>query len=190
MNPREIAAIIDSRIEKQLERVYNKQYLRGIVDSVVGQKADVFIEGSTTAHPNIACIGSYRPAVGDKVLLLSIGTSGANYVILGCIDFDNFEWIAPTLQNSWVNYDSNHAQAGYMKDSEGFVHLRGLIKSGSTGNIFVLPAGFRHSKHTHFPTVSNGTFAYLRVDQNGQVSATGYNNTWLSMDGVTFAGDA
>lgn len=99
-------------------------------------------------------------------------------------------YIAPSMQNGWVNYDANHSQCGYMKDSLGFVHFRGLIRAGSSGNIFVLPAGYRNTKHQHFPIVSNGVFAYVRIDISGQVTLSGYNNTWVSIDGVTFKADA
>lgn len=100
-------------------------------------------------------------------------------------------FIAPSMQNGWINYDANHAQAGYMKDSLGFVHLRGLIKNGAGTAVFVIPAGYRNTKHLHFPIVANSNFAYLRVDISGQVSVHNYtSNVWLSMDGVTWKADA
>lgn len=95
-------------------------------------------------------------------------------------------YITPSLQNSWVNYDAFHQPIGYMKDSLGFVHLRGLARSGTSGNIFVLPVGMRSLWHGHFPAVSNGTFCYIRIDISGQVAFSGYTNTWASLDGVTF----
>ena len=54
-------------------------------------------------------------------------------------------WQAPTLLNGWTNYDATTWDpVGYMKDSLGFVHLRGFVKGGtiSTGTIvFKLPVG-------------------------------------------------
>ena len=37
---------------------------------------------------------------------------------------------APALQNGWVNYGGAYHNANYFKDSLGFVHLMGTIKSG------------------------------------------------------------
>ncbi|KKK52619.1 hypothetical protein LCGC14_3103070, partial [marine sediment metagenome] len=56
---------------------------------------------------------------------------------------DSGQWIAPTLLNSWVNYAATYDTTGYMKDGFGFVHLKGLVKSGVAGTIFTLPVGYR-----------------------------------------------
>lgn len=100
-------------------------------------------------------------------------------------------FINPSMQSGWVAYDANHAQPGYMKDSMGFVHFRGLIKNGTGTAVFVLPVGYRTTKHIHWVTVANGAFAYLRLDISGQFSAHAYtSNVWLSLDGATFKADA
>lgn len=81
-------------------------------------------------------------------------------------------WIAPTLINSWVNYDVNtQAIAGYMKDQMGFVHLKGLIKSGIASSTFILPVGYRPSKDMNFPTVSNNAIGVIVIMTNGSVEA-------------------
>ena len=43
------------------------------------------------------------------------------------------EWVAPTLLNSWVNFGGDYEIAGYMVDSLGFVHLKGVVKSVAQG---------------------------------------------------------
>lgn len=98
-------------------------------------------------------------------------------------------WIAPTLLNSWVTYDANFNEAGYRKDANGFVHLKGMIKSGSS-TMFTLPVGYR-------PKV-DGTRRYLltgqcsagigRIDimSNGNVDYVSGANAWFSLDGISF----
>ncbi|MGF9912749.1 hypothetical protein ABEX47_17575 [Paenibacillus ehimensis] len=58
------------------------------------------------------------------------------------------QWIAPTLVNGWVNFGSTgRYDAAYLKDSMGFVHIRGTIKNGALSMpAFILPAGYRPSK--------------------------------------------
>lgn len=101
------------------------------------------------------------------------------------------DFIAPTLINAWVNYDTSHSLAGYMKDSLGFVHLRGLVKNGSAGNMFVLPVGYRNTKNQHFAAMAQGAFALIRIDINGTVQVSGHVGTaYVTVDGITFKADA
>lgn len=98
-------------------------------------------------------------------------------------------WIVPTPTNSWVNYDGTFNQLGYMKDPSGFVHLRGLVKNGSSGNaaIFTLPVGYRPQYQCLFCCMTNGPAA-CRVDVStaGVVTPTGASTTWLSLDNIVF----
>ena len=54
-------------------------------------------------------------------------------------------WIAPTLENSWVNTTGLGLQdARYMKDSLGMVHIQGSVTAGSANTtVFTLPEGYR-----------------------------------------------
>ena len=64
---------------------------------------------------------------------------------------------APTLLNSWVNFDGGFAPAGYIKHANGLVEVRGLIKDGTTtlGDVlFNLPVGFRPLSNRMFTTNS------------------------------------
>lgn len=97
-------------------------------------------------------------------------------------------WLAPTLQNSWVNYDpANYPSAGYRKLGP-FVYFKGLIRSGTIGSVpaFTLPAGYIPVRETHLDTVSNGVIATVRVMKTGEVHITLGNNGWLSLDGCYF----
>ncbi|MGN7167965.1 hypothetical protein ACTHSJ_19065 [Paenibacillus cellulositrophicus] len=83
-------------------------------------------------------------------------------------------WIAPTLLNGWENFGGLYAPAGYMKDSEGFVHFRGLIRNGAVGqNMFVLPEGYRPKADLIIGVVSHNNTTYvpsaIKVTSTGQV---------------------
>lgn len=53
----------------------------------------------------------------------------------------------PRFEGSWENVPSagslNFEGAGFYKDREGIVHLKGIVKGDSSGFIFHLPAGYR-----------------------------------------------
>lgn len=77
------------------------------------------------------------------------------------------QWITPTLLNGWVNanYGSDES-AKYMKDSLGFVHIVGLVKSGLVGQaIFKLPVGYRPKGTLTFAAISNdgNSEVYCRI---------------------------
>lgn len=99
-------------------------------------------------------------------------------------------WISPTLLNGWVQASSNYDSVTYMKDSMGFVHLRGMVQYGSSGNIFTLPAGYRPDKFAFFSTGTNisatGTTSALYIDGIGNVYT--YNNVGsrIFLDGIIF----
>jgi hypothetical protein len=97
---------------------------------------------------------------------------------------------APTLVNSWVNYDTaNGRNAGYYKDGFGIIHLQGLIRSGTSipgTTLFTLPIGYRPTKSCYFPVSSNNAFGSVSVDVSGEVAIQSGSNTWLSLDGISF----
>lgn len=105
-------------------------------------------------------------------------------------------WITPTLLNGWVQYDSVHSAVGYMKDSLGFVHLRGMIKTGGASHVLTLPAGYRPARVIHFPGVNGGAAAYTRIageteaPNSGKVTLSATTATWYTLDGICFQAEA
>lgn len=98
-------------------------------------------------------------------------------------------WIAPTLLNGWVNYGAGLATTGYMKDSMGFVHIKGFIKSGvatSGTSIFVLPVGYRPLETLYYTTSSNGALAWGSIGTNGAVAISGGSNVSFSLSMPSF----
>lgn len=64
-------------------------------------------------------------------------------------------WTAPTLVNSFANYELTFRKAGYRKNSDGLVTLRGLVKNAASStafvtNMFTLPEGYRPSEQEVF----------------------------------------
>jgi hypothetical protein len=89
--------------------------------------------------------------------------------------------------NSWVNFGGSNAVAAYTKDPFGFVHLKGLVASGTIGqNIFILPAGYIPSEDLNFAVISNGAIGRCFIDHLGNVQANLGSNVYFSLDGITF----
>ncbi|MGW8823653.1 hypothetical protein ACWGNU_16235 [Paenibacillus lautus] len=111
-------------------------------------------------------------------------------------DRDTPGWITPTLINGWIPYaDSTHyygyTTAQYMKDSQGFVYLRGLIKKGSPSTIFYLPIGYRPKQSITFVTIcydgATEQVTRIRISSDGSVSyvvgpAVPAEASWLSLN--------
>lgn len=100
-------------------------------------------------------------------------------------------YIAPTLLNSWVNYGGTLATAGYLKDAHGFVHITGVIKSGTTtaGTVlFTLPVGYRPAKQEMFLAniFSGASVGLLDIDASGNVNFQAGSNTIFSLCGIIF----
>lgn len=100
----------------------------------------------------------------------------------------NYDWIVPTLLNSWVNFGGGTgADAGYYKDADGTVHLKGLIKSGTIpGSAFNLPSGFRPAAPIYLPIASNNAFGLAIVTAGGDVIVQAGNNTYADIGGIRF----
>ncbi len=95
-------------------------------------------------------------------------------------------WIAPTLVNSFENFGGTDSVAGYMKDSMGFVHLAGKIKTGVSGTSpWTLPSGYRPQYNIVVPIVSNNVFGYCTISTEGVITVYG-NAAYYSLSGITF----
>ena len=133
----------------------------------------------------------------DFVLTLNVLSNGLATIYLDAIRAVRLSisqqeaWIAPTLLNSWVDFGSGDQPSGYMKDHLGFVHLRGLVKTGTVGSpIFNLPAGYRPAKDENFPTISNGALGRLKINGTtatvGDVIPVAGSNVYFSLAGISF----
>ena len=98
-------------------------------------------------------------------------------------------WLTPTLLNGWVNFGLGYATAGYMKDSMGFVHIKGLIKGGVTTTntvILTLPISHRPAENCAFTVYSNdgaiGTAQIIAA--TGDVQIVTGSNVNFSLNGI------
>ena len=93
----------------------------------------------------------------------------------------------PTFQNGWNNVGSPYPLAAFYMDNQGIVHLEGLIKSGTIGQIvFILPFGYIPTLDLHFVVNSNNAFGAININNSGTVDVTVGSNVWVALDGITF----
>lgn len=101
---------------------------------------------------------------------------------------------APAFANGFVNYGPPYATAAYRKDSSGFVHIKGLVKTGAAGAVmFTLPVGYRPAA-TQIFAVPDGagvnTFGRIDIANDGTVKTGGGSPTGFgSLGGITFYGE-
>lgn len=127
---------------------------------------------------------AYTPAENHLVLgwRNGDGQDGRFYLADGrVLDY----WRAPTFQNGWANY-SGYNSAGYYKDADGFVHLRGLVHLGTASTIFTLPVGYRPAARELMGTISNSAIGRCDVDTGGNVIMQLGSNAWFALDSLTF----
>lgn len=110
------------------------------------------------------------------------GHEAADFALAAQVD----TWHVPTYTNSWVTYGGTQNFA-YMKDNLGFVHLRGIIKSGTIGSAaFTLPAGYLPATTIQQIANSNGAYGQFTITTGGVVTPVTGSNAWFSFDGVVF----
>jgi hypothetical protein len=100
-------------------------------------------------------------------------------------------WTAFTPGNSWVHFGSPYTTPAYHKDANGFVTMKGVIKSGTPNTaITTLPVGFRPTQTHYFISVAGAGFCALLVDANGVVQVGSYissgTNAYVSLDVLRF----
>ena len=96
-------------------------------------------------------------------------------------------WIAPTLLNGWLNFGAPFAATAYLKDTVGFVHLKGTLKSGTMNTaMFTLPLGYRPAEDELVPADSGGSYGRVRVNADGTVVPTHGTNAAMSINSIVF----
>lgn len=129
------------------------------------------------------------PDADRAVNALRDSVEGIRQVLREIVNPPKNPWIAPTFQNSWVNYGTPHNVAGYYRDPLVVVHLRGVVKSGTVASgtpIFTLPVGYRPAARELRVVISNGAIGRCDVYDDGRVCAESGNNAWFSLDGISF----
>lgn len=154
--------------------------------------AKMTIASTTTAITNSLITITTSTLSMTKIADLNITTAkiAANAITAAKIETQQ-AWQTPTLTNGWVNYGSGYNTAAYMKDSLGFVHLKGLIKSGTmTATAFTLPAGYRPIATYDIVVLSNGTVGGVEITTAGLVVPAAGSNVYFSIDNISFKAEA
>jgi hypothetical protein len=101
---------------------------------------------------------------------------------------------------AWGNLIESFSSGAYYRDPSGVVHLKGVVKrtsvscTGTSGRIFVLPAGYRPAKSSVYAVLSDDQLGviYIETDDSpggpgGRVRLqSGNPNAWVSLDGISF----
>lgn len=99
------------------------------------------------------------------------------------------EFIPPTMQSGWINFDGGYNPTGYRMAPGSMVYLRGTIRSGTVGSaypIFTLPPGHRPSYVCINSSICDSGMARIDVNPSGIVNCWTGSNGWLSLDKISF----
>jgi hypothetical protein len=159
-------------------------WFSGCADSyntVIGVQA----RGNGTSDISILATANNNTILGYAGPSATVYDDGTNNVIGHAEE----RWRAATLLNSWANYGGFYREAGYMRDAVGTVHLRGCIKSGSTGTTaFTLPdePGWRPVANV-LRLPAQGVSAYVEIEGSSRnVNVYASDTTFISLDGISF----
>lgn len=137
------------------------------------------IDAILALYPNSWFSGTENIGKNSRLLkfLLNLQTNKATSV--------QENWITPTLINGWEAFDASSIPQ-YRKDSLGYVHMRGLLKTGVSGTVaFSLPMGYRPSVSSRFVGTGTGVFGYGTITTAGSVLISSYQ-TYISLDQIIF----
>jgi hypothetical protein len=131
---------------------------------------------------------------GDFIFRTFDGTTYTNRFVVrggsGTIDQEAWRDPAPgDFRDGWRNYAGGFHHAGYFKDSMGIVHLKGLVTGGTVGDnstIFILPTEYRPSHRVLYTVNTGNVLGRVDIRADGRVVPFAGNNTWLSLEGITF----
>jgi hypothetical protein len=186
-----------------------------IVDGQV-KSVDVQDNGLTGADIDESSVGEVPSATGADSANFATTAGDANQ--LDGKDSTQFQlvgsegWTNLVLQNAsagaschWQNFPGAFATPGYFRDSDGIVHLRGVVQAvdgapnacgaipGLDEVISTLPAGYLPQFRAQFPVTSNNAPGRVDVAPNtGQIVAQpGYPTyanmkVFVSLDGISF----
>jgi hypothetical protein len=97
-------------------------------------------------------------------------------------------WQPAALNPPWRDVGGGTNPASYMRDTNGFVRLRGYLRGNGAAPavLFVLPAGFRPPYRERFPVLSEGRLGLVEVHTDGRVVLAEGSATDVTLDGIAF----
>ena len=105
-------------------------------------------------------------------------------------------WRSPALAAPWANAGGDATPAGFMRDADGSILLRGQlvrvagVRSGKWKVplvICTLPEGYRPAFRHRFPVLSGGKIGVLEVEPRGNIVLAHGAVTDLSLDGIVIS---
>lgn len=166
-------------------------------ETVIGRYNTTYTPTSTTGWNSsdrlfVVGNGTSSGAKSDALIVYKDGdiTTGGDLTLGGEITQDS--WTAPAMMNNWANYGGAYETLGYYKDKEGVVHLKGLVVSGTSSVVFILPVGYRPTQTRLFATLSDHGTGYVVggvfIYSNGNVQIQNYSGAnYTSFSGVSFS---
>jgi len=135
--------------------------------------------------------------VTPSVVAKNVGTNTYHSVTASFIPSSAaVTWSNIILENSWVAYGGSYSTPQYTKANDGVVHMKGLVRLGSTVNgssIGTLPPGFRPKERILYTAANALSYAeHARIDilSNGQLLIHDIEgNGWFSFDGISFVAE-
>lgn len=99
----------------------------------------------------------------------------------------SMDWEIPVLLNGWVDFGGSYTGARYRRLSNGQVEIQGLVKSGTpssttSGDVFILPVGYRPSGTLTYATNSTNAFGRFDVFSDGRVRAYSGTGGYFSLN--------
>ncbi len=94
-----------------------------------------------------------------------------------------------TFAANWSDFGSGFNNVSFMKDTNGFVHIRGLAVRSSQVNdtIFTLPVGYRPASTVRNVIDTSGVFGAVQILNTGAVVATiGTVTSFVCLDWISF----
>ena len=132
-----------------------------------------YLAGTAAASPAAPSV----PTGGQKLAEISVAAGATTIVAANIADrrknLRTEAWITPTLINGWTVINDNYIK--YMKDADGFVHIRGEVTGGSAITVFTLPSGYRPWTRTMFvkpASVGTASYSNIAVQAIGNVDIT------------------
>ncbi len=104
-------------------------------------------------------------------------------------------WRSAALAGSWVNAGGDATTAGFMRDADGCIRLRGQLRRSPSApggrrlplRVFSLPEGYRPAYRHLVPVLSRGKLGILEIRVGGDVVLVKGAIEELSLDGVVIA---
>lgn len=121
-----------------------------------------------------------------------IGGTSSAYVDLNNVYFiaksSLYTWTDLPRLNGWTNFGGNYAPIQSTVDSNGRVHIQGVVKPGVTSDrtpIAQLPAGLAPSQYHHI-SARGDSYNLMGIANNGTIQAKGISSSLLSTQAMIF----